>query len=396
MLKFINVFRFFRGYVTFEASGGFPDNFLNSCKRSGITLFDIKKRDCAITASTFISDYKLMPCVRKDSDMQVHILSRRGIPFFIQRRRNRKGILIGVILFFIIMNLLSGRVWNIEVVGNSEVDANDIIDAYEALGITIGTRVGAVDLNKAEENAIENIPGIIWSAFNASGGLGVINVREGEPVPDLKNDEPPRNVVAKYGGQITKYEVYEGSAEQTENAAVTKGDLLISGVLTLTDGTTVLKTADGNVEAKTVRRVLSTLYTDFDLYSPSQIKKSHRISFFGIESPIFPWRPECDVLLAEGLEAYAVLGGVVLPIGMLSVNRIYFSKSDYWDGTIENGNRILSIGLDKYFRTHFEEMRESDILKSEISIVPSENGLDFVGEYESVENICEYSEIVYE
>lgn len=396
MLKFISVFRYFRGYVTFEAAGGFPDKFLNSCKSEGITLFDIRKQNEVIRANTFINDYKMMPLIRRESDMRVHIISRHGIPFAVHRRRNRKGLIAGIILFFILLNILSGRVWNIEVVGNSEIDINDITDAYADEGIRVGTRVNAVDLDKIKEKVVDKVPGLIWTSFNASGGLGVINVREGEPTPDLKNDTPPGNVVAKYGGQITKYEVYEGAAEQVENAAVAKGDLLISGVITLADGTTLLKSADGNVEAKTIRKISSVIDTDFNLYSVSDINSGKSISFFGIKTPLFPWKPDCDRVIPSGLESYAVLGGVLLPVGMTSSDRLAFSKVDYWDGTKEKGCRILSIGLDKYLQVHKEEMSESDILRSEIKISSDEKSFNFEGEYESIENICEYSEIIYE
>lgn len=396
MLDFVSVFRFFCGYVTFEASGGFPDKFLNSCKREGITLFGVRKQNGVITANSFISDYRRMPFARRDSDMRVRIRSRHGIPFVVYNRRNRVGVLIGVAVFCILLSVLSGRVWNIEVVGNTEVDVNDIIDAYAAENVTIGTRVSSVNLDRIKENVIDEVPGIIWTSFNASGGLGIINVREGEEVPDLKNDNPPRNVVAKYGGQITKYEVYEGSAEQVVNAAVAEGDLLISGVLTLADGATLLKAADGTVEAKTSRKVTTIMDERFKVYSVSDVNRGTRISFFGMRTPLLPWNPECDKVLSSGLESYAVLGGVILPVGTNTSDRIAFSEVNYWNDLEGDGARLLSIGLDAYFRKHGEEMGESDIKKSDILIYPEEKRFKFEGTYESIENICEYSEIAYE
>ncbi len=396
MLKFINIFRLFCGYVTFEASGGFPDKFLNSCKSEGITLFGVKKHNGVMTANAFISDYRKMPYARRDSDMQVRICSRHGLPFFIHNRRNRIGIPIGIVVFFLLLNILSGRVWNIEVVGNSEVDVNDIVDVYAHEGISIGTRVSSVDLDKIKENVVDKVPGVIWTSFNASGGLGIINVREGEPTPDLKNDTPPRNVVAKYGGQITKYEVYEGSAEQVVNAAVAEGDLLISGVITLADGATLLKAADGTVEAKTKRKLTSEINTEFKLYSVSDVNRGTRISFFGMRAPLLPWNPECYKVLSPGLESYTVLGGVILPVGTNTFDRLAFSEVNYWSDFEKDGARLLSIGLDKYFRLHAEEMGESDILKSDIKILPDKTNFKFEGTYESIENICKYSEITYE
>ncbi len=347
-------------------------------------------------ASAFVWDYRKMPAVRRDSDMRVRIVSRHGLPFFIYNRRNRVGLLIGAVLFCILLGILSGRVWNIEVIGNTEVDVNDILDAYEAQGVKTGTRVSSLKMDRIKENVVDSVPGIIWTSFNASGGLGIINVREGVDVPDLKNDNPPRNVVAKYGGQITKYEVYEGSAEQVVNAAVAEGDLLISGVLTLADGATLLRPADGTVEALTSRRITTVMDAEFALYAVSDINRDTRLSFFGVRAPLLPWKPECDMVLKKGLESYAVLGGVTLPVGTNSTDRLAFKKVDYWSDGEKYGSRILSVGLDEYFRKHMEEMGEADIKKSDISILPTENSFTFEGKYESIENICKYSEIAYE
>ncbi len=382
--------------MTFEASGGFPDKFLNSCKAEGITLFGIRKHNGVITANAFIGDYRRMPYARRDADMKVRIRSRHGVPFIIYNRRNRIGIPIGIVVFFILLNILSGRVWSIEVMGNSKVDVNDIVDVYADEGITIGTRVSSADLDTIKKNVVDKVPGLIWTSFNASGGLGIINVREGEPTPDLKNDSPPCNVVAKYGGQITKYEVYEGSAEQVVNAAVAEGDLLISGVITLADGATLLKAADGKVEAKTTRKVISEINPGFKLYSVSDVNRGTRISFFGMRTPLFPWNPECDKVLSPGLESYTVLGGVVLPVGTNSCDRLAFAEVDYWTDLEKNGCRILSIGLDEYFRRHVGEMCESNILKNDLKILPGESSFKFEGTCESIENICKYSEIAYE
>lgn len=395
-MRFISVFRLLCGYVTFEASGGFPDKFLNSCKAEGIPLFGLQRKNGVITASAFIGDYRKMPFVRRDSDMHVRIVSRHGLPFFIYNRRNRVGLVIGAALFCILLFILSGRVWNIEVVGNAEVDVNDIVDAYAVEGVTIGTRVSALKMDRIKENVVDKVPGIIWTSFNASGGLGIINVREGVDVPDLKNDNPPRNVVAKYGGQITKYEVYEGTAEQVVNAAVAEGDLLISGVLTLADGATLLRPADGTVEAKTSRCITTVMDAGFALYAVSDVNRGTRLSFFGMRTPLLPWNPECDKVLEKGLESYAVLGGVILPVGTNSSDRLAFKKVDYWADSERYGCRILSVGLDEYFRKHMQEMGEADIKKSDISILPAEKSFTFEGKYESIENICKYSEIAYE
>ena len=39
----VNIIRWFCGYVSFKAVGGFPENFLNRVNKKGINLWDLKK-----------------------------------------------------------------------------------------------------------------------------------------------------------------------------------------------------------------------------------------------------------------------------------------------------------------------------------------------------------------
>ena len=123
--------RLFFGYVMFEASGGFPDRFFDSCRASGIDLFDVTRKNGNIYAGVRISDYKRMPSVRKNSDMSLHIDEKRGQPFVIYKRRSRVGLAAGVIIFIIILCVLSGMLLSIDVDGNVDVDENEIIKAFE-------------------------------------------------------------------------------------------------------------------------------------------------------------------------------------------------------------------------------------------------------------------------
>ena len=99
----------------FEASGGFPDRFFDSCRANGIDLFDVTRKNGNIYAGVRISDYKRMPSVRKNSDMSLHIVEKRGLPFMIYKRRSRVGLAVGFIIFIIILCVLSGMLLSIDV-----------------------------------------------------------------------------------------------------------------------------------------------------------------------------------------------------------------------------------------------------------------------------------------
>ena len=54
----IRILRLFRGYVTFVASGGFFERFLNLVSKRNISLWDMQTTPEEITGKVYAKDYK--------------------------------------------------------------------------------------------------------------------------------------------------------------------------------------------------------------------------------------------------------------------------------------------------------------------------------------------------
>ena len=391
-MSFVNIVRHFCGFVTFSADSGFPDKFLNACRLHGVNLFNMHRENGVIKADVLLKDYRKMIKIRRGSDMRVRISERHGVPFFIHNHRNRVGLVIGCAMFIVLISLLSGFVWSYSVEGNETIDENDIIKAFEENGVKVGTHFNSIDITAVETAVKDKIPKLVWVSLNISGGNAVIKVREGNEIPNLKNDNPPCNIVAKYSGQITTYEVYEGVAEKEVHAAVMEGDLLISGILTYADGTTVLRPADGKIEAKTERKVESVVNQDFELFTVDEINKSYVVNFFGgrFPIPLYDFWENRKIFSKTELEEYILMGERILPVGLTCKNEICISQVPY-----EGSARMLSIGLDRFFRSQMSQMKDAKIEKNEIKISVDENAISYVGTFRSIENICEKHEILY-
>ena len=391
-MSFVNIVRHFCGFVTFSADSGFPDKFLNACRLYGVNLFNMHRENGVIKADVLLTDYRKMVKIRRGSDMRIRILERHGVPFFIHNHRNRVGLVVGCALFILLISLLSGYVWSYSVEGNETIDENDIIKAFEENGVKVGTHFNSIDITDVEDSVKEKIPKLVWVSLNISGGNAVIKVREGTEIPNLKNSNPPCNILAKYSGQITTYEVYEGVAEKEVHAAVLEGDLLVSGILTYADGTTVLRPADGKIEAKTERKVEAVINQDFALFSVSEMNKSYILNFFGgrFPIPLYDFWEKRDIVLKTEFEEYILLGDRILPVGLTDTNSICTSKIPY-----ESSSRMLSIGLDRFFKSQMSQMKDAKIEKNEIKISVDENAISYVGTFRSIEDICDKHEILY-
>ena len=146
----VRLIRFLFGYVIFTAKGGFPERFINLCRRNGILLWELKSENSVITACTDRTGYKKIRTAARKSGMRVRMKKKVGLPFFLDRHSRRVGVLIGVCLCVAVLLILSTRIWSIDVTGNVRVSEERIIGVFEELGVRQGVSGAAIDIKITE------------------------------------------------------------------------------------------------------------------------------------------------------------------------------------------------------------------------------------------------------
>lgn len=83
------IYRFICGFLTVEVSGDIAENILNICAKNGIPLWGIKRTGKKLCCRMTIKSFKLIPKVRKNSGIRIHILKKYGIPFIAARYKKK-------------------------------------------------------------------------------------------------------------------------------------------------------------------------------------------------------------------------------------------------------------------------------------------------------------------
>ncbi len=281
----INLVRYVLGYVNFRAFGGFSDRFLNLCTRDGIPLWNIKNIKGNITASTTINGYLSIRKAAKKSGMQLMVVERKGLIFFLKRNKIRLGLLIGVVIFACVIYTLSQFVWSVSLVGNVDLQEDYLLSVFESYGVKVGATIYSIDDNDIAQKVVSDIPELSWAAINRKGNVVVIEVREKTPAPEKYDNSVPTNLIASENGLILSIDVLYGNEEIKPGSAVTKGDLLISGVIAYADGREKIVHADGYVKALVNRKEVFN-GNDFSVHNLIQEKTRKKLFFFGIEIPL--------------------------------------------------------------------------------------------------------------
>ncbi len=318
----IGLLRYLFGYINFKAYGGFVDRFLNLCTRQGVPLWNIRSFCGNITASTTIKGYLSIRPIAKKSGMRVQSVEKKGLIFFVKKHKARVGIFIGAVVSIVVVFVLSQFVWSVSVVGNTTLDDDYILSAFENEGVKVGVPSLSIDKEESVQNVMSKLPKLSWASVNSKGSVVVIEVREKTDAPKMYDNSKPTNVIASEDGVILSIDVLYGVEEVHVGSAVTKGDLLISGVVTHKDGKENIIHADGYVKAL-VEKKESFTSNDFSIYTLNDEKKRNLVFFFGLKIPL-------------GLKCY----------------EDFFTEHNSF---VESGDKLLPLGIITQYSARFNE-----------------------------------------
>lgn len=280
------IIRFLFGYVVFTAKGSFPERFMNLTARYGISLWDIKKDDETFSASCMASEYKTLRKIVKKSFMKIKIKEKKGLPFILRKYRKRKGILVGMLSFFLIIYVLSLHIFTININGNIDISEDEIKQTLSELGVVPGILSINVDSSLIENSIMSKFNNISWTSANVIGSHLDIEISEKISPPDIV-DEKPCNIVAACDGFVTRVEIYSGKREVNVGDAVVKGQLLVNGIVEDEFGNNSLPGANAKIFARTKRVIIEEVpIQDFENVRTGKVKKIRKLKILAIELPL--------------------------------------------------------------------------------------------------------------
>jgi len=283
---FLKLYRFFVGKVRVSAEGIFAERILNLCAHNGITVWAIRRKGDKLLFYMSVRDFFALRKIIRGVGIRVHIIKKRGWPFIVRRYKQRYGLFIGAFIFFTVLHMLSGYVWNINISGNQTVEREKIIQVCNELGIREGVRVSSLDPQKLRLEIVNRIDDLAWAAVNIEGSILTVEVTEAEKKDE--NDGAPCNLCASADGIIRKIEVEHGKTMVSVGDSVASGDLLVSGVFEYKNGTTAMVASEGVIIAEVGETYSATvpLTQEINVLS-GEVYSCKTLSIFGLKIPLY-------------------------------------------------------------------------------------------------------------
>lgn len=218
------------GYVRISVEGFFIERFINICKLKNILLWGMKRENTSILHTNIsISDFKEVKEVCKKTKCRVHIESKRGVPFCLNRYRKRKFFAIGFIAIFFTIICLSRFIWNIEIQGLDKINKEELVEQLKNDGLKVGSLKKNVNKNEIINSLRLERNDISWIGIEIKGTNAVIKIVESDQKPKVVESNEYCNIVSDKNAVIQKVNAENGTAVVNEGDIVRKGDILVGG-----------------------------------------------------------------------------------------------------------------------------------------------------------------------
>ena len=313
---------FLRGSVEVEASGPFPERFLNLCARRGVVFWGVTWLESgAVRIRVPRHERRGLEELAGRAGCVLTEVDRAGVPAFLARFRRRYSLWLGLTLSVLAVLFLSHFVLVVDVQGNDRVPTAQILSTLRRLGVHPGTFSPAIDVDTVEQEVLLELEELSWIAINRSGVRAEILVRERVAPPEVVDEDELGDIVARRDGVITKLEVLSGESDRKVGDPVAKGDVLIRGDVLL-EGPANSDVGDvgwqqvraqGKIEARTWRTLEAAIPLEAAVKQETGDPERHVfIEWMGHRYDLFSW----GSAQGNGREKSAQLWSPKLPDGL--------------------------------------------------------------------------------
>ncbi len=300
------------GSVYFSVQGGFLTRFLSLCAEKNVRLLHTRQEEDRLYATVRRYELEKVQSAAENSGMHLCILKKSGLSFLLHRYRLRWGIPVGICLAFALFFLLSSMVWQVEVIGCEKLSEEYVLSYFEDLGVRAGVLQNSIDIRRCREKALLEMQDLLWVTVYLKGCTAYIELAERNAQVNLKK-EGSSNLVASYGGEIVRADVYAGETYVKIGQAVAKGDLLVGGALPLKNGGVRFVRSQADVVARTNRTLQATVLSASEAAVTQKQGVRYVLDWFGLRIPL---GLRFGFSVAESTHLQPVINGARLPVSL--------------------------------------------------------------------------------
>lgn len=381
------------GLIHIIVIGAYTEEFLTDFMKSGIKVYEIRNNNGAVCMIVRRVDYKKIAKLSRLHHVRVRVTKKnkkRVTNSFISKH---SGIICGIIISFL-MVILSGKfIFKINVYGADELSEQQIINSLALSGIHIGAYTESIDTDSAEFATKLKLENLSWMNIEINGSRADVYINEGKIIEKPEIDlRTPCNVIAQKDGVIVEMQVYSGTPVYSAGSGVTKGSVIISGVVNDGADNLIITHANGKIiaeftESVQFRQEFTTIEKKLNRNNEEYEKELY---LFGKVIPLTDKVDNIENKVCDEYVEKCKIFGIEMPWSV-KINKYSNFENIEVNRTIEDVHRLLQQKLDLYCQNFYYEYEILDVSKN---MVYDENGITMNVEIKLLGDIAIQQEII--
>ena len=227
----LKIYQYIRGYVRIRITGHRTERFINACNYRKIKIWDLSACEGSYEMNLWVKDFKKLRHISHKTATKITIVKKYGLPFYLFDHRRRKLFFAGIFAAAILLSIMSGYIWDIEILGTHTRTEEVIRTFLKEKNVNTGMRRSDIDCDRIVKDIRKGFDDIIWVSASIEGTRLIIQMKENE---DAKTDIYPNSdagtdLVADHAGTVVRIITRKGIPLVQEGASVNPGDILVSG-----------------------------------------------------------------------------------------------------------------------------------------------------------------------
>ena len=371
----LKIYQFIRGYVRIRITGHRTERFINACNYRKIKIWDLSACEGSYEMNLWVKDFKKLRHISHKTSTKIIIVKKYGLPFYLFDHRRRKLFFAGIFAAAILLSIMSGYIWDIEILGTHTRTEEVIRTFLKEKNVNTGMRRSDIDCDRIVKDIRKGFDDIIWVSASIEGTRLIIQVKENE---DSKTDIYPNSdagtdLVSDRTGTIVRIITRKGIPLVQEGASVNPGDILVSGQIPILNDAKEITGyepchSDADIFIKTQIPYKNTLSRKYvkktSVKFPRLFYLYFRIGKYRL-SPFFIWSPYEHYFQNTKESQLKLLDHFYLPvyIGVVGLTPYKPVMKNYTDQQLQDK-------LNRYFLRYCEDLDKKgvEIIQNDVKI----------------------------
>lgn len=351
---------FAKGTVCFSARDGFFGVFIAKCRKNNVPIYNAVVRDGVFFAKTNVRSLSLLDKAADEAGVSLSIEKQYGLPVVLSKLKRRYGVPAGLIIALVLFLYFSSVIWSVEINGADKSNIYNVRRTAEACGLKRGAPVRNINKEEIEDRLNTLSPFVQRASVNIIGNRAYIEIYERDVVEPKKNGFLYSDIVAAKDGEIIKADVFQGKSMMNDNGTVKKGDVLVTGAVTMKNEDVRYTESLARIIALTTNEFSVSTAKTIYANSLTETINSYSICFFGLTLPV----TQSAHGEAEVENEYLLnTSDAVFPVGLLKTTTMFITKKDIFlsdaAAFLMSANDLAVNIHDNYKARNIKDLRES-------------------------------------